>query len=549
MPGITSVRGGVDRTFRSWSSFTPGQKAVSVAALVALVIGGYFFSRWSATPSYEPLFSNLSTTDASAIVDQLKTSGVTYKITDGGSTILTPKDQVYDLRLKMSGQGLPAGGSSGSSGALGKSGITASDLQQRTDLQRALEGELQDTIAHVDGVQSAIVHLAIPQKDVFADDASKTTASVLLSMAPGTDVTGSQVRAVVHLVASSVENLSPADVTLTDAKGRLLNSPDDTGGGGSQLADDRASMTQVYEDRVSKSIEEMIDKVVGGGHSVVTVTADLNFDKTQSTSETFTAVPSLPPLSQSSSKETMNGSGGTAVGVLGPDNVGVPAAAATPGASSGSSYVKEMDTRNNVMNKVTTQVVQAPGTLRKLNVAVLVDTISGGNWTDAKIRSLVTSAVGVDAKRGDTIEVSKMAFNTTAAAEAKSELSAAAKAQSKAGLMKMVKQAGLGLLTFLVLLMAWLSSRKASKREPLTPAERARLERLSEVAEELDARAPRSALDGAAPAGVRQLPAASTPTPAAEQLTRVRDEIGELVERQPDEVAQLLRGWLADRRT
>src|SRR5712671_2338437 len=145
----------VKRTGRVFGAFTPGQKAVTLVGIVVLGVGGFLFATWASAPTFAPLFSKLS---------------------DGGATILVPQSQVYDLRLKMAGQGLPAQADTGYA-LLDKQGLTTSDFMQNVDYQRALEGELGKTIKSIDGVQGATVHLALPQKDVFATDAHKPTAS------------------------------------------------------------------------------------------------------------------------------------------------------------------------------------------------------------------------------------------------------------------------------------------------------------------------------------------------------------------------------------
>src|SRR5690242_557086 len=159
----------VRRMQRTVSGFTTGQKVVSVLVLAGLLLGGFAFARWASAPTYAPLFSNLASSDASAIVDKLNSSSVPYKLTDGGQTIMVPQDQVYAERLKMSGAGLPSAKNTGYS-LLDQQGVTASQFQQQVAYQRALEGELSNTIEAIGGVQTAIVHLAIPQQDVFLDD-------------------------------------------------------------------------------------------------------------------------------------------------------------------------------------------------------------------------------------------------------------------------------------------------------------------------------------------------------------------------------------------
>ena len=142
------------------STISLGQKVVIGLLAAGLVLGGFFFYTWITAPTYSPLFSNLASTDASAIVDELDAEGVTYELADGGTTIMVPKDQVYNLRLTMSGKGLPAGQDTGYA-LLDEQGITTSEFQQQVTYQRALEGELANTLKALDGVNGAVVHIAL----------------------------------------------------------------------------------------------------------------------------------------------------------------------------------------------------------------------------------------------------------------------------------------------------------------------------------------------------------------------------------------------------
>ena len=206
------------------STISLGQKVVIGLLLVGLVLGGFFFYSWITTPTQAPLFSNLASTDASAIVDELNAEGVAYDLADGGGTIMVAKDKVYDLRLAMSGKGLPAGQDTGYA-LLDKQGITTSEFQQQVTYQRALEGELSNTLEALKGVNQAVVHVALPKDEVFVTEQKKPTASVLLDLAPGTELTGEQIQAVTNLVSSSVQSMDPDQVTVTDSTGHVLSAP------------------------------------------------------------------------------------------------------------------------------------------------------------------------------------------------------------------------------------------------------------------------------------------------------------------------------------
>src|SRR3954471_11556309 len=184
----SALAGTLERARSTFSTISLGQKVVIGLLLAGLLLGGFFFFRWITAPTQAPLFSNLASADASAIVEELNAQGVAYELADGGQTIMVAKDQVYDLRLAMSGQGLPAGQDTGYA-LLDEQGITTSEFQQQVTYQRALEGELSNTLEALAGVESAVVHVALPKEDVFATDESEPTASVLVDLKPGASLT------------------------------------------------------------------------------------------------------------------------------------------------------------------------------------------------------------------------------------------------------------------------------------------------------------------------------------------------------------------------
>lgn len=538
----------VRRVMSVFGSFTMGQKAVTLVGVAAIVIGGFFFATWAAKPSYSPLFSNLSGADASAIVDQLNSEGTQYELADGGKTIMVPKDKVYDLRIKMSGEGLPAQADGGYS-LLDKQGVTASEFTQHVNYQRALEGELQNTIKSIDGVQAANVHLVIPQKDVFAADEKKPTASVLITTSGGNDLDQNQVQAIVHLVASSVEGLDPDQVTVADSKGNVLS----TGGGETVAAagDQRSKQTAEFEQRMNTAVAKMLDSIVGEGHAVVKTTADLDFDQTETKTQTYKSDPKTAPLSESTTNETYNGTGGASGGVLGPDNIQVPS-----GSNGSGTYNKSSSVKNNAVGLVTETRKSAPGNVRRLSVSVLLDSkvAPGVNVTD--VERMVSSAVGLDpTNRGDTINVTSMPFDNSADQAAQQQLADAAKAEREAQLFSLGKTGGMVTLVLVLLLAAWRFSRRRAKRTQLSEEELARIEQMQAALEEartrtLEVAEQKVAQEVAAANEAANGPKGPAPVNVDAEERRARQkEIAILAERKPGEVAQLLRGWLADRRS
>ncbi|WP_306212995.1 flagellar basal-body MS-ring/collar protein FliF [Actinoplanes sp. RD1] len=515
----------------TFKSFTPGQKAVTIAAVLALAIGGYFFATWAAKPAYSPLFSNLSSKDASAIVESLQKTGTPYELANGGGTIMVPQDQVYDLRLQLSGEGLPGESDTGYA-LLDQQGITTSDFMQHTNYQRALEGELSNTIKSIDGVEAATVHLVMPQKDVFADDQNKTTASVLVQSSASQPLSNEQVQAIVNLVASSVEGLDPKQVTVAGADGKILSA-----GGGQALASGSGSgddsPTVQFQNRLNTSLQNMLDAVVGPGHSVVTTTAELNFDDTQTTTKTYTSDPSVAALAESISREAYNGNGTGSGGVLGPDNIQVPNG--TTSSTGTGQYENTSTTRNNAVNETTQVSNAAPGKIDRLSVSVLLDATTAGAVNQADVQQLVSAAAGIDATRGDTIAVSAMPFDTSAATAAKDALAQATAAETAAKQTSLIKTAAMALVVLFLIFLAWRWSRKQKKRKSLTPAELQHLEEMQAALEQqrlaqLNAAIPNPAIE-----------AANATHEALEERQR---EIEQMVEDQPEEMAALLRGWL-----
>ncbi|MGX6607782.1 flagellar basal-body MS-ring/collar protein FliF [Micromonosporaceae bacterium Da 78-11] len=529
----------VRRVTDTFKSFTPGQKAVTIAAVIALLIGGYFFATWASKPSYAILFNNLSTKDASAIVDSLQKAGTSYELANDGQTVMVPQDQVNDLRLSLSGEGLPGDAGTGYS-LLDQQGITTSDFMQHTNYQRALEGELASTIKSIEGVEAATVHLVLPQKDVFADNQDAATASVLVASSPSTPLSGQQVQAIVHLVASSVEGLDPTQITVAGADGKILS----TGGGEAVgLGGDNSSEAQTvaFQNRINTSLQNMLDSLVGPGHAVVTTSATLDFDQTQTTSKEYNADPSVPAQSESNSREAYNGSNNCAGGVLGPDNIAGPGCSAGGSSSGPGQYENSQSVKNNALNEIQKTSKSAPGSIKKLNVAVLLDSTVAGTVDPAQVQQLVSAAAGIDATRGDTIAVSAMPFDTSAAQAAQNALTASAAAEQSAKQMSVIKTATLAFVVLALLFLAWRASRRSKRRRSLTPEERKHLEDMQAALEQQRL----AELNAAIPS--QMLEAGIGPIDQAEELARGerQREIEQMVKDQPEEMAVLLRGWLA----
>jgi flagellar M-ring protein FliF len=332
--------------------------------------------------------------------------------------------------------------------------------------------------------------------------------------------------------------MDPAQVTVVDGKGQLLStSTDGAAGTGSSS---RQEMTADYETRQAANLQSMLDRVLGPGHAVAKVTAQLNFDAIESTNEKLTSNPKTAPIAESTTTEAYKGAGGSIGGVLGTDNLAVPG-----GTTSGNGqYNKKATTKNNSISKETIKTVAAPGAVARQAVSVVVDAKTPGLQV-AQIQQMVTTAAGVDAKRGDTMSVTSLPFDTSAAAAAAADLKKADAAAKQQQLIGYAKQGAMALGMLLALLIFWLKRRKKKKKAAAAEPPL----HVLEVDDVVQRPVPLPAPEALGSAGDRPaLPPAGSGLDGPSNAARQREEVAALVERQPEEVAELLRGWLADRR-
>lgn len=539
---FTAITTKVKSTF---SDFTAGQRAVTIIAVVVAIVGAVFFLQWASRPTLAPLFTNLSSADAGAITTKLAEKSITYELSDGGSTVLIPRESINQTRIDLAGEGLPAQ-SKDKEGypLLDKEGIASSDFQQKMTAKRATEGELAKAIGTMDKVQDVKVQLAIPEEEVFTDAQAPTTASVLVTTRPSEKLSAGQVEAIVHLVSSAVPKLAPNQVTVTDSAGNLL-SASGMAGASTSINDQRVAQAEAISASVRQQIQTMLDKAVGVGNSAVTVKADLNFDNTNvKTKEYIPAQPGVVPIQEDSATERLQGNGQTPVGgVLGPDNITVPNANA---GNTTQNYQKNATKVVNPVGTRETQTSQAVGNVRTMNVAVMLDATKTRAVNQQEIEQIVVAAAGIDTRRGDQLKVSKIPFDTAAAQAAEAEAKALEEKQRRDELIDLAKNIGLALLLLLALLIGFRKSRKTQTRT-------VELGDLSSVHESPLSAPPLAELPPP-PAEYEleddELPVIeATPIdPQSQARTQAREEISALVEESPDEVARLLRGWITERK-
>ncbi len=494
------------------SGFSRGQKTVTVLALVGVVIVAALFMSLSGRPTYSILFTNLKASDAASITQLLATNHVPYQLQDGGSTILVPQNAVDQERLAAAAAGLPAQGSVGLS-LLDKEGLTTSQLTQQADYLQALQGELEQTIDAISGVQGSQVSIALPANQTFAlGGTTPTGASVLVDLAPGHSLTYGQVQAITSLVGSAVPGLSAAEVTVADSNGNLLAGPGVNDNGAAQ-----SNAATAYDANLSAKVAAYLASVLGPNNADVQVNAQLSFDQVKTTTQSLLTGPGGKVqsvcTSTNRSNERYTGNGAP------PAVTGTTLATGAGGAGTGS-YTQSSTQQTCEAGTRTKSVVQAPGTVVRQSVAVLVNARALPKGVSlAQLRQGSAAAAGIQPARGDVLSFASAPFAPPARALAPAE---------KPSLLATDLRPGIALLLVLLLVfLAWRASRRARKSAAASDAalERVLLEQLASLpyAEEKTG----------------EIPAVSTPLVATRGST-----VQDIVDRQSDEVAAVLREWL-----
>lgn len=403
-----------------------------LAALFALAAGVWM---WSQTPDYRVLYSNLSDRDGGSIIESLQQLNIPYKFAEGGGALMVPSANVHEARLKLASQGLPKGGNVGFELMENqKFGIT--QFAEQVNYQRALEGELARSVQTIGSVAAARVHLAIPKPSVFVKEQLKPSASVVLSLQGGRLLDSAQVSAIIHLISSSVPEMSAKSVTVVDQNGTLLSANNESAGNDGMDADQLKYVQQIEQSYI-KRIESLLAPMLGANNVRAQVSAEVDFSRIEQTSESFkpnqNAADSAVRSLQNS--ESLSGSGLTAGGVPGsltnqppvPATAPIVADGGAPGGAGGEnanlSNLHKESTMNYEVDRTIRHTVLPVGVVKRLSVAVVVN--GNRRVTDAKgkvsykalsaaekeqVNSLVRDAMGFDQARGDILNVQSAPF-------------------------------------------------------------------------------------------------------------------------------------------
>ncbi|MBX3592154.1 MAG: flagellar M-ring protein FliF [Burkholderiaceae bacterium] len=507
-----------------------------LAALVAIVVASL---AWSRQPDYRVLFTNLSDKDGGAVIAALSQMNVPYRFAPGGAAILVPEDRVHDARLKLASQGLPRGGTVGFELMENqKFGVT--QFQERLNFQRGLEGELARSIQSLAAVQNARVHLALPVQNGFLREQQKPSASVLLSLYPGRTLDRGQVAGIVHLVASSVPDLAPKQVSVIDQTGSLLSSDGESPANG--LDASQLNYVRQLESGFTQRVLDIVEPIVGTGNVRAQVTADVDFTQSESTAEQYrpnqggepAAVRSQQVLESADASAAAQGIPGALsnqppVPATAPVNGAAQPTAAAAAGRPGSAGGRREATTNYEVDKTVRVTRNATGTIRRLTAAIVVNhrrTVDeSGKVTLApltpaeleNVNALVRETIGFNRERGDSINVVNAPF-TEIEAPKEPALAIWQQPENIALARDVGKQLGLLLLAVIVIFTLIRPALKALARPP-APAAR--------VAERVDD-----------PLQL-PLPSGGAAAPPARQ-----DEILKIARDNPAAVASVVRSWV-----
>jgi flagellar M-ring protein FliF len=380
----------------------------------------YVMARMS-TPPMEMLYGGLELADANAIVTKLQTDKVPYELRRDGTEIWVAADRKLDLRVKMAEQQLPSGGSVSTGYEVFDKGdvLGSTSFIQNVNLLRAMEGELARTIHAIDGVKTARVHLVMPKREAFSRETQEPSASIVLKMENGRRLNKQQVQAIQHLVAAAVPKLKPNMISVVDDKGTLLARGTDDAQSMAETAEDNRRNTQ---ERLQRTIEDLLERSVGPDKVRAEVSVEMDYDRISTTQETYdpdSKVVRSTVTTEENQQTTDSENSSVSVQQNLPDAGGNNA-----GAKSQSKQSRTQTTENYEISKVVKNQIKEMGTIKRITAAVLVDGRYGPPAEGQKkltyqprdekeleqIASLVRTAIGYDANRGDQVEVTSMAF-------------------------------------------------------------------------------------------------------------------------------------------
>lgn len=508
--------GSFDSIKKIWGSLSRMRQLLIAGVAIALLAGVVLWSQQHVRgPAYATLFSGLEPKDAGEIVAELERQGIPFRLEQGGGRVLVPEADVHRTRLALASGGLPRGGVVGFE-IMDQARLGATDFDRRVNYVRALQGELSRTIMEIQGVEAARVHLALPEPSLFIQQTRPATAAVMVQLHPTASLDPAQVRGIAHLVSRGVEGLTPENVTIVDYGGRILSLEAGLDGSG-RASSAQLDVQQSFQRNLETQLQRLLETVLGRGNVACRVTAELNFDQTTVSRRTFQPVDGGTGLARrvEELEELFTGQGGAGIPTGITANVPTYPIAAQPGGQT--TYERRDIARDYELNEILEETVVAPGTIRRLSVAVVVNR-ELTPAQEAALSSTVAAAIGYDPARNDRITVSGIMFDTTLADQLRQDLERQREAETRAERQsRIIMMASAGAAALLLVILTVVMLPKGGKRKQL-----------------------------AAQTTPVAVPAAVAAELSGAALRGPQDRVARLARQDPAAVAQVLKTWLAE---
>jgi flagellar M-ring protein FliF len=540
------------RAFESTTSFFRG---LSVGRQIATVVMGFVLLAafagmfyWASKTSYTQLATNLSPEDSTSIIRYLRDKRIPFVVDETGRTVSVPPDKVYDLRLELASSGLAQAGIVGYE-VFDKQSFGATSTVQRINEQRALEGELVRTINHIRGVERSRVHLAIPQKSAFLQEEKKPTASVILDLAPGVNLSEEQIRGMQRLVSAAVKELDLNSVTIISNSGKQLSQNNDDPSAAFAAA--AMDYQRKFETKLEAKVSSMLSTALGEGKAVAKINADFDFSR-EAVTQTLVDGENAAILAQTKNSDSMQGNRPLPVGQPGA-RANVPGAenlvANTPAATNSTQRTNEVI--NYEVPKTTRSTEKPMAILKRLSVAVMVDVpqvsdaaVPGGFKAEPlsqerlnQLSSIVANAVGWNKDRDPPIEIKSVPFFRE---DLQSATLAAQQAERNQLITDLAKWGAIGLIFLLFFLFVvrpfikWITENTVDSVEDFLPQTLEELERVQskQVAQSLEDILPEIE---------------EKVDPEKVQSEMLKEKVVSLVNDNPHKASQILHEWIVQK--
>jgi len=419
----------VNQLLKIWQSLNRQQQVSLVIVPVLLIAAIWGGMRWKHESDFHVVFSGLAPEDAAALTQKLKEASIEYKLDETGASILVPSGRMADARLAIAGAGMPHSGRIGFE-LFDRSNLGASDFAEQVNYRRALEGELERTIATLAEVQQARVHLTFAKESVFLDEKRPSKATVVLRLKQAAPMSSAKVNAVANLVASAVDGLAPESVAIIDSNGRLLNRPKEPGDAGEQLAEANLEYKRQVELELINKVNTALEPLLGAGKFRAGVNVDCDFSSSEENEESFDSTKSVVVSSQTTEESSATGLSAGTPGTA--SNLPKPTAQTQRPAVGATGVTRRSENVAWQPGRMVRRTVQPRGLIRRISAAVLVDQTVRWEGSGPKmrkvfvppsaevlkgIRDVVAGVTGYTEQRGDLITVETLPFENTVAAE------------------------------------------------------------------------------------------------------------------------------------